>query len=306
MKYLSPALIFLLFAWLSLWWYYSCTWCLGEADPAPEAPVQIDPNAEALAKKVYEDSIAKLKLAQGLHANNESGEMVFRLPGNVQIKKSTADVMIPSQLSNFGGIVSNYIAAHQDQEILISGYETSTEQQSTDSLGLKRALYIKDLLLKAGVNEDRILTSAIQKEYAYDQDDIYNGGIELTFKTLTEDRLSEIEAGIANKTLYSLFGSKDFQPDATLANYTKELKHYLEKYPSKKVYVEGHTDNIGKTSSNLTFGLKRANNVKNYFISQGIPSSIIKVSSKGESEPAYPNDTKENRAKNRRIEITVN
>ena len=47
-------------------------------------------------------------------------------------------------------------------------------------------------------------------------------------------------------------------------------------------------------------------NVKKYLVSRGIPSEKLTTQSKGESDPIVPNDTPENRNKNRRIEIIVN
>ena len=63
---------------------------------------------------------------------------------------------------------------------------------------------------------------------------------------------------------------------------------------------------ISVKKANFWFGKQRALNVKKYFESQGIPAVKLKASSKGETSPVVPNDSEENRAKNRRIEITVN
>ena len=50
---------------------------------------------------------------------------------------------------------------------------------------------------------------------------------------------------------------------------------------------------------------RRANAVKNYLINKvGIDANRLKSVGYGESKPAYPNDTKEDRAKNRRVEFT--
>lgn len=304
MKHFISFLIFLLFAILGMWWYYSCDWCLGDREGNSFVTKEkLDPEAEALAKKAFEDSVA---LANGLYAKDKLDADVFRYPENLQINNANGDVLIPTGLSGFENKIATYLGKNQDQEIKIYGYETQSERDSGDNLGLSRANFIKNLLVKAGVNGDKIIPEAKLVDYSYDQNGIYKGGVLLNFDTIDDSRMAEVEKGIANKTLYSNFGSKEFKPDATLSNYTLELKNYLNKYPDKKVNITGHTDNIGKASSNLSFGLKRATNVKNYFVSKGIPTTIIKVESKGESAPVASNDTKEGRAKNRRIEIIVN
>ncbi|MDR1866297.1 MAG: OmpA family protein [Bacteroidales bacterium] len=79
----------------------------------------------------------------------------------------------------------------------------------------------------------------------------------------------------------------------------------LKKYPKLRVICEGHTDNSGTHAQNLTVGQRRAEAVKRYLVSQGIPASRIQTGSKAETEPIAPNDTEENKAKNRRVEFEV-
>lgn len=67
----------------------------------------------------------------------------------------------------------------------------------------------------------------------------------------------------------------------------------------------GHADSVGSDQYNLGLSRRRAEAVKNYLVSQGIAASRISVDWKGESEPAVPNTTDENRARNRRVEITI-
>ncbi|WP_405206312.1 OmpA family protein [Aquimarina sp. LLG6339-5] len=305
MRNLISFFIFILFACLGMWWYYSCNWCLGNKDEGSTiVKEQIDSAIEAKAKKAYEDSIA---LAHGLYAKDIENTDVFRYPKNIQINNSNFDVFIPEGLNGFENKIANYLGQHQDQDLIIYGYETSIERETDSLTGISRANFIKDILVNTGgVNKDRILTKAKLHAYDYDTDGTYNGGILLNFHKIDESRIKEIEKGIANKTLYSSFGSKDFKPDATLSNYALELKNYLTKYPDKKVLITGHTDNVGDTKSNQFFGLKRAQNVRDYLTSQGIPSDKLTAKSKGELSPIVPNDTQENRAKNRRIEIIVN
>ncbi|WP_299897398.1 OmpA family protein [uncultured Aquimarina sp.] len=303
MRNLISFLIFILFALLAMWWYYSCPICLGDRDSNSTIVKQIDPEAEAKAKKAYEDSIA---LANGLFAFDIDNNDIFRYPANLQINNSNLDVFIPEKLKGFESKIADYIGQHQDQELIIYGYETSAEKEADSLTGISRANFIKNILIDAGINGDRLVSKAKLQEYSYDENGKYNGGILLNFHTLDTSRLEEVEKGIANKTLYSDFGSKEFKPDATLANYALELKSYLTKYPAKKVLITGHTDDIGDNKSNQYFGLKRAENVKKYFISQGISAEKLSSKSKGETDPIVPNDSEENRAKNRRIEITVN
>jgi len=51
--------------------------------------------------------------------------------------------------------------------------------------------------------------------------------------------------------------------------------------------------------------MKRVDTVIQKFLDQGVPESQLIGESKGYDEPLVPNDTAENRAKNRRVEINV-
>ena len=67
----------------------------------------------------------------------------------------------------------------------------------------------------------------------------------------------------------------------------------------------GHTDSIGTEQYNMGLSQRRANTVKNYLISKGIPADRIYAEGKGESSPIASNKTREGRAQNRRVEIEI-
>ena len=50
---------------------------------------------------------------------------------------------------------------------------------------------------------------------------------------------------------------------------------------------------------------RRADKVKDYLIEKGIDENRINTVANGESNPAVPNDSKDNRAKNRRVELKL-
>ncbi|TPN88789.1 hypothetical protein FHK87_00830 [Aquimarina algicola] len=306
MKSLISFFIFLLFALFAMWWYYSCDWCARNTN-SQNIVTNDDKEIEAAKKKAYEDSIAAINTSvSGLSANTPENKNIFEYSENLKINADNGNVFIPSSLKGFETKIADYLGVHQDQELIISGYETLIENKDSTNLGIKRAEFIKDIIVNAGVNADRIVVDNQIKDYQYDSQKNYSGGIELQFHTLDQSRMVEVEKSIANRTLYSNFGEKTFRADATLINYALELKNYLSKYPDKLVSITGHTDNVGDEEANQWYGQQRANNVRQYLINQGIEAEKIKALSKGESSPVAPNDTEENRAKNRRIEITVN
>ncbi len=79
----------------------------------------------------------------------------------------------------------------------------------------------------------------------------------------------------------------------------------LAKNPATKISITGHTDAQGAEKYNQILSLKRARAVRNFFVDQGINSSIVTVSGAGELEPIAENLTEVGRATNRRVELKV-
>lgn len=80
------------------------------------------------------------------------------------------------------------------------------------------------------------------------------------------------------------------------------LVKYLKDNPELKILIEGHTDNQGDQMLNQRLSLDRAYNVRNYLVEKGIDTKRIQFKGHGSSIPVAPNDTEENRSKNRRVE----
>ena len=100
----------------------------------------------------------------------------------------------------------------------------------------------------------------------------------------------------------------DFDQSTLKADGQKHLDDLLSKIKGQSyevVVAVGHTDSVGSEAYNQKLSLARAESVKTYMVSQGLPAAKVRVEGKGESSPITPNDTEEGRAKNRRVEITV-
>lgn len=79
----------------------------------------------------------------------------------------------------------------------------------------------------------------------------------------------------------------------------------LSAYPSMRIEVAGHTDNVGEAAANLTLSSARAAAVVSYLTGRGVSSGRLNPRGYGGSKPLVPNDTPENQAKNHRTEITI-
>lgn len=79
----------------------------------------------------------------------------------------------------------------------------------------------------------------------------------------------------------------------------------LKERPGRAITVAGYTDSKGKPEGNRTLSQKRADAVKAYLESQGVPSSRIVSQGRGPNNPVASNKTEAGRAENRRVEITL-
>jgi peptidoglycan-associated lipoprotein len=82
----------------------------------------------------------------------------------------------------------------------------------------------------------------------------------------------------------------------------RNLKYLLD-HPKDKVYIEGHCDERGTIEYNFNLGQRRANIIREHFITNGITAGRIATVSKGEENPAAPGHTQAVWAKNRRCEF---
>ncbi len=88
-----------------------------------------------------------------------------------------------------------------------------------------------------------------------------------------------------------------------------DLAHLLKtKYPGESFHLVGHTDNVpikkSPFDSNLDLGHKRAHMVFKYLMQEhGFTESQFLMTSYGPNKPKVANDSPENRALNRRVEV---
>ncbi len=92
----------------------------------------------------------------------------------------------------------------------------------------------------------------------------------------------------------------------------KKVAEALKGYKNKLVWVVGHTDNVPvakslktRFPSNWELSVARATNVVRFMQESGVPPERLVASGRSEYDPVGPNDTSEDRQKNRRIEIML-
>lgn len=79
----------------------------------------------------------------------------------------------------------------------------------------------------------------------------------------------------------------------------------LKEYPAVKLKVGGYTDTDGNDKANLKLSDDRAKACQAWLIAKGVAADRLEAEGYGEANPVAPNDTPENKAKNRRISFSV-
>lgn len=97
--------------------------------------------------------------------------------------------------------------------------------------------------------------------------------------------------------VYFDFDQYDIRPDAMPVLDGQAA--WLLRYPAVKVRIEGNCDERGTREYNLALGARRANAVRDYLVSRGVPASRIATLSWGKERPVDPGTGEEAWARNR-------
>jgi outer membrane protein OmpA-like peptidoglycan-associated protein len=127
------------------------------------------------------------------------------------------------------------------------------------------------------------------------------------FEKLQSDKVkvSEDERGVVLTFSAQLFavGKADLTSEAK--ENLLEVAKTLAEYPNMDIEIEGHTDSTGSAKLNQDLSEKRAKNVMNFLIEQGIAKERLSAVGYGKDRPIADNGTEAGRSINRRVELVV-
>ena len=133
------------------------------------------------------------------------------------------------------------------------------------------------------------------------------------FKALTDAGKLQVEirenrmiVRLGDKILFDP-GKTDLKPEGKDA--LTQVTAVLKSLPNRNFQVAGHTDNVPIKSkrfrSNWDLSTARAVEVTNFMIGAGMEPKRVSAAGYADQSPVVPNDSPDNMAKNRRIEITL-
>jgi VWFA-related protein len=145
---------------------------------------------------------------------------------------------------------------------------------------------------------------------------LHTASVSLTIPELDENRL--VADGIYDRSVFTPFSGVG---DIALVNiefdYDKatirpesmpriqEIASVMKAYPNILMEIRGHTDDRGSDDYNQRLSEQRARAVADALEDMGVKSARLTVKGFGESRPLAPNDSEENRTKNRRTEFVI-
>ena len=98
-------------------------------------------------------------------------------------------------------------------------------------------------------------------------------------------------------------GKADLKPDSF--EELDRLVTLMKDNEKIQVELSAHTDDTGNDDSNLKLSDRRAKSVMDYLIAKGVKADRMTSKGYGETQPLVPNDSDENRSKNRRVQFKI-
>lgn len=152
-----------------------------------------------------------------------------------------------------------------------------------------------------------VMTYADYAYYYIDDVSLVKQDADGSYPTLTPEVAikdeSKAEKDYSFSNIYFETNSHNLNDTSTSSLGT--LVEVLQENPAWSITIQGHADAVGDEKKNLTLSEERADAVKKYLLSNGIEAGRIKIEAMGSSIPLSPNSSEEERAKNRRVEISL-
>ncbi len=126
--------------------------------------------------------------------------------------------------------------------------------------------------------------------------------VEVTPQPRFEERAVASEVTLSDQATFE-FDSSVLRPTAR-ATLTEVVDAIRAGGLIGRIQVVGHTCDIGTAAYNQGLSERRAQSVVDYLTTHGINHDEIRSEGRGLTEPRYPNDSEENRSRNRRVEIS--
>jgi len=184
-------------------------------------------------------------------------------------------------------------------ELVVTDLQTNTEFANIKS---NRQDGTYTVILREGTKYD---FACVRKGYSFHSEFFQLDSLEESEEFEKNIELQPLEKGVSFDLTNIEF---DFNSSDLKLDTRPELKRVLqvmELNQMLRVEIGAHTDNLGTNEYNLKLSQERAEAVVDYLNEKGIERSRMEAVGYGKTRPKVQNNSKENRAQNRRVEFTV-
>ncbi|HET6555351.1 MAG TPA: OmpA family protein [Dyella sp.] len=169
-----------------------------------------------------------------------------------------------------------------------------------------------------------LLMAGCVSQQKYDESQQRNAELEAQYQQLNSTMGSEVASRDMQITRMQdaikislndqlLFPSGGWEISEGAKTSISKVAAILAPHQKNKINVNGYTDStpIGPqlasqgVTTNQILSQKRADNVMQFMISQGVKANMVSAHGYGEANPVASNDTAEGKAQNRRVELTI-
>lgn len=247
--------------------------------------------ATRLQEQLSNASSERTALAERLRAQVQRREALERQTGSLEAEVQQLHLSLGGVSEERGALADRLRTQSQLRENL---------QQEVDTL--RREIEVLEQLLDNVSKERELLAKRVDAQ-ARMRDQFAQ----------VESMFSPQEARIfreSNDVIVRLIGLS-FPPGETniqsqAVDLLAKLAEAIRVFPQRTLIIEGHTDSFGGDAANLVLSQKRADAVKEYLVTNmRLGAATVQAVGYGETRPVANNETKEGRAKNRRIDVRI-
>lgn len=220
-----------------------------------------------------------------------------------------------------------YLYRIQQASGMTMSVDTPAEKITTELVTEIERIRASEMRLRQDLADSQAFTAALEEEIRVLDRQLGGASAErrdlmlqLEDKARIEEQFAQTEAMFlpseaavfrqSNNVVIRLFGlefaSGSAQLDESNAELLKKIDRAIQIFPECTIVIEGHTDSQGSARLNQRLSQNRAESVQNYLIETfRIAAARITAEGFGAGKPIANNETKEGRAKNRRIDLII-
>lgn len=272
-----------------------CSAC-GASAPTPELKTARDAYSQARSSEAAQlnplgvhEAYKALSNAEAIHKDD---------PGSA---KERNYAYIATRKSELAVAQASESLARKEQERAEADYKTGLERRS-EQMALESSQYAQQL------NQTQQELQANTQELQAREQKLaeLQAAAERAQAQLRKMESMREEAGRLVISLSGvLFEAGGNQLSAPAQSRLDTVAQALAAYPDRNIVIEGHTDDRGSDATNQQLSQKRADSVREYLESRGVPGVRMRSIGRGESNPIASNESAEGRANNRRVEVIV-